>query len=113
MAEKKADPLEEVHFRVDEHERRFAELGRIADSIPALVHGGISALQAALDAKLEKLIAAQAQDVESDRAVVQKIEELCADIKSLVRVLSSPTTRTAVLTLPSGPATMTVRETRQ
>lgn len=39
-------------------------------------------------------------------------EALVSELRSLVTALMSPTTRTATLELPSGPATMTVREAR-
>lgn len=113
MAKPKQDPSEEIHFRLDELVRKVGEHDRIADSIPALVTGGVSVLQTAMDAKLDKLIAAQAEDAETDKALVKEIRELCADIKTLVQALCTPTTRTATLELPSGPARMTVRETRQ
>ena len=116
----KIDPIEDVHFRVDEHERALQEIRKIGDSIPALVEGGVSALHAHMKTQLDELRAGQAEDIESDRALAEsnkvlasKIDELCADLKSLVRALCAPTTRTATLTLPSGPATMTVRETHE
>lgn len=121
MAEKpKKDPIEEVHFRVDELVRELADLGKIADSVPALVNGGVAVLQASLDAKIDKLLASQVADdesdkavVESNRAVVESNRMLSEKIDKLVTTLLTPTTRTATLTLPSGPATMTVREGRE
>jgi len=121
MAEKpKLDPLEEAHFRLDEHERALHDIRKVGDSIPSLVDGGVAALHASMKAELAELRAGQAADVESDRAVAEsnkalalEIKELCADIKALVKALCTPTTRTATMTLPSGPATMTVRETRK
>ena len=123
----KPDPIEEVHFRVDEHERALQEIRKIGDSIPALVDGGVAALHASMKAELAQILAGQAKDAEADRAVAEsnrelsesnkalasEIKELCADIKTLVRALCTPTTRIATLTLPSGPATMTVREARE
>lgn len=113
---KKPDPIEEAHFRIDEHERKLSEIGKIAEGIPALIHGGVATLQAgmdaAMDSKLAKLIAAQAQDVETDRAVVERLDRLIEKISALIEVMRAPTTRAATINLPSGPVTMTVREAR-
>ena len=80
---KKRDPVEEAHFRIDEHERKFTELGKAADAVPAMVHGGVAALEASMQAKLDKIIAAQAEDIETDRAVVKAIGELVEQLKRL------------------------------
>jgi hypothetical protein len=123
----KPDPIEEVHFRVDEHERALQEIRKIGDSIPALVDGGVAALHASMKAELAQILAGQAADVASDKEVAQsnrevaetnkalakQMQDLCARIDTLVRALCTPTKRTAVLELPSGPATMTVRESRE
>jgi uncharacterized protein (DUF342 family) len=110
---------EEAHFRIDEHEREIQGIKRAHGEIPAMVRGGVEALHASFESQIGKLIASQKEDVDTDREVVEKLEdlteriaELCADIKALVKVLQAPTTRTATLQLPSGPASMTVKESR-
>jgi|SRR5271170_1314640 len=102
---KKPDPLEEAHFRIDEHERRLADLDKAREEMPAHVQGGIAALHAAFKAEIGQLVIEQRKDVESDHAVVAKLDELIA-------TLNKPVTRTCTINLPSGPVTMTVREER-
>ena len=138
----KPDPIEEVHFRVDEHERALGEIKRALtpDNVAAVAHGAVAMLthelekrlQEQMEAQFSQLIKAVRADVETDRAVAEGLKELVAqlkeqiaqgtdteedkalltEIRELIRTLRTPTTRTATLELPSGPASMTVRESR-
>jgi hypothetical protein len=142
MAEKsKRDPVEEAHWRIDDHERRIGEHAKLLapENVVAVVNGAMAALSVELDRRMqqhdEELLKLVRQDIETDRAVAQGLKDLIAylqeyakkeaeeekepenqelvnEIRELVKVLKTPTTRTAVLELPSGPATMTVREGR-
>ena len=111
----KKDPVESAHFRIDEHERQIGSMKETLSpvAIAAMVRGALAEQQLSLEAKLERIIAAQAKDMETDKAVVGKITELCEELKALTVALLSPMTRTSTINLPSGPVTMTVKEQRQ
>jgi hypothetical protein len=115
---KKRDPAEEAHWRLDEHERKLEEVK--PEKLAAMLQGAVEALHARHQVDTERLISSVKEDVESDRAVVKKLDaltvqlaELCRDLKALVAALSRPTVRSATVDLPSGRATMTVHEKRQ
>lgn len=123
MAVRKPPVDEEAHFRIDEHERRLEDISKVGDSIPDLVNGGVAALAAALKTEflreIQEIKDLREQDIETDKAVVEsnkaivtKLDSLCGKIDRLCDALLAPTTRTATLDLPSGAATMTVRESR-
>lgn len=108
MADKpKVDPVEEAHFRLDEHERKLDAIGKALtpETVAALVHGAVAAVEVSMKARFDELLEALHEDSKSDREVVGALREL-------IETLRMPTTRTAHLDLPSGPATMTVRESR-
>jgi hypothetical protein len=131
----KPDAIEEAHFRIDEHERRFAELDKAfsPEMLTGIAQGAVSVLGAELDRRLKEhsdhIVELLGKDVETDKEVVASIKELVTvikellisksevshkelseDIRELVKALRAPTTRTATVELPNGHATMTVRE---
>lgn len=133
---KKPNPIEEAHFRVDEHERRLTQFESVI-GVPVVKHERPAAADPVEDVHLrvdeqERRIAAieqmfspenlallvpmilkaMGEEAKADQAVSQKLETLIGKFETLVSVLLTPTTRTATLELPSGPAMMTVRETR-
>jgi hypothetical protein len=110
----KKDPIEDAHFRIDEHERKLESIGKALtpETVAALVQGAVAALQATTDAKLERILTAQTDDAAADKEVAAKISALIGKIDELIATLRSPITRTATISLPSGPANMTVRESR-
>lgn len=110
----KADPLEEAQFRMDEHERRLdgIEKSTSPDTVVPFVTGAVAALEGRMQAKhmelldlMQKILTATAADGEADRALTQAVREL-------IDTLKAPVTRTASISLPSGPAVMKVQETR-
>lgn len=134
---KKTNPIEEAHFRVDEHERRLTQFESVI-GVPAVKHERPAAADPIEDVHLrvdeqERRIAAieqmfspenlalvvpmilkaMGEEAKADQAVAAKLEALIGKFETLVSVLLTPTTRTATLELPSGPALMTVKETRQ
>lgn len=94
------DPVEDVHLRVDEQERRIKGLEQMfaPENLALLV---------------PMILKAMGEEAKADQAVATKLETLIGKFETLVSVLLTPTTRTATLELPSGPALMTVKETRQ
>jgi hypothetical protein len=138
--EKKPDPVEEAHFRIDEHERALSDIKRALtpDNVAAVAHGAVAMLTHELEKRLKEqmeaqfsqLIKAVRADVETDRMVSEGLKELVAqlkeqavqetdteedkalltEIRELIRTLRTPITRTATVELPNGHATMTVRE---
>ncbi|HUP06808.1 MAG TPA: hypothetical protein VMU47_06645 [Caldimonas sp.] len=99
---------EEAHFRLDEHERKLEAVK--PETLAAMLQGAVEALHARHQVDLERLIAAQREDIDTDRKVIEKLEALADRITELVEALSRPKTRTATVQLPSGPATINVRE---
>lgn len=73
--------------KMAEHEKKLEAITKAfsPEVVTALVHGAVTALGAAMDAKLEKLLAAQREDIETDRAMVQELRELVAVLKTLPR----------------------------
>jgi hypothetical protein len=111
---KKVDPIEQVHFRVDEHERRFRELDGIKQQIPGMVEGGVAALRASMKSEfleaLQEVMKNQARDIQTDTQVIEELREVCACLRELCKVMAAPCTRESTINLPSGPVHMTVRE---
>jgi hypothetical protein len=121
---------EETHFRVDEHERllsKFEEIFGIPER--ARPSGGVSERIADHDQRIRvieqmfspenlallmpAILKAMGEDAAADKGVSEKLDALISRFDTLVSVLLTPTTRVATLDLPSGPAVMTVRETKQ
>ena len=77
---------ESAHFRIDEHERRLTALEgnptTSPDHIAGLVSGAAAAVHGSLQAELAKVLAAQARDQDTDRAVVEAIRELVEELKA-------------------------------
>lgn len=94
------DPVEDVHLRVDEQERRIKVLEQMfAPENLALA--------------VPMILKAMGEESKADERLSEQLAALTCKFETLVNVLLTPTTRTATLELPSGPALMTVRETRQ
>jgi hypothetical protein len=113
----KVDPVEQAHFRIDEHERKLREVEKIGAGIPDMVNGGVAALHAGMKAEVAQILANQAKDIQTDTAVVERLDRLCECIErqcekldALIAVLGAPCTRESTINLPSGPVHMTVRE---
>ena len=103
----KRDLAGEAHFRIDDIER---VLKSVADAtrpevLTALVTGAMTALHASVEERTSKIIEAQREDIDTDRAVVEKLEQLIATLKA-------PIQRTLTLKLPSGDVQVAVTETR-
>jgi hypothetical protein len=104
---KKLDPIEDVHFRIDEAERKIAEISTATNPkmLENMLRGFLAALQA--EGKAEK---------EADRAEREALrrdnESLRGEIRELRELLMKPTTRIGTVELPSGPVTMTITEKR-
>ena|SRR5882762_9256360 len=101
MAEKpKADPVEEAHFRIDEILRELIEFRRWAspDHLAGIAHGAVMEVHNRFPKDAASLVAA--------------LHESTAALNRLIEILSTPTVREATINLPSGPATMTVSESR-
>lgn len=100
------DP-ENLHFRLDEHERVLDQIGQAIkpECIAALVQGAVAALHSSMQAETEKLLKAVREDVQTDKDVV-------AAVKELVECLRRPVTRVTTLDLPSGPVTIRTTESR-
>jgi hypothetical protein len=115
MAEKpKRDPVEDAHFRIDEHERKFAGLQDMASKIPGMVEGGVGVMRASLKSEFMEALA---KDVETDTRVIERLdklietnEKLAVELRAVAMALGRECTRESVINLPSGPVTMTVRE---
>lgn len=114
MEKPKKDPVLDAQFRMDEHERRIDAIGKALtpETVAALVQGAVAALQATTDGKLQQILSAQKEDVAADKEVAASIHQLIGKIDELISTLRAPVTRTATIALPSGPATMQVKETR-
>lgn len=90
MAEKpKADPIEEVHFRVDELVRDMAALREAFAQVSALIN---------------QALVAQKGPGASELAEIRVI------LDTIAKTQGAAVTRTGTINLPSGPVTMTVRE---
>lgn len=101
------DASEDLHFRLDEHERVLDQIGQAIkpECIAAVVQGAVAALHASMQAQTEKLLSAVREDVQTDKDVVAAVCELIETMKRPVR-------RTTTLNLPSGPVTVTTEESR-
>lgn len=100
LVKPKGDPIEEVHFRVDEHERRLHAIEKgasaLPDSVAGIVHGALSTFKHEQQGREDKLAA--------------RHEQVLAALERLIEVLGKPKTRTATIDLPTGSARMTVHE---
>jgi hypothetical protein len=88
---------EELHARLDDHERRAGRLeGQLTDeTLGGRIHGQVMAA-------VEK--------TPREGALLVALHSLTAQLVALVEELRMPRERTATLNLPTGPATMTVHE---
>lgn len=91
MAEK-PDPTEEVHFRVDEVVRDMAALREEFARMATLIN--------------QALVAQKGPGA-------SELAEIRAILDTLAKTQGAAVTRTGTINLPSGPVTMTVRETKQ
>jgi len=88
------------------HEARKGATDKLADH-----EKRIAELEAALKPEaLAALFTALAQAIKANAGA--GTAEVCRDLQALVAVLRTPTTRQATVHLPTGPAMMTVKETR-
>lgn len=114
----KPNPMDDLHFRLDEHERALSGIGKAMspEIVGALVSGAVEALHAAMKAEIhtlrtsqasetEKLMQAITADAETDRAVIASIERL-------IEAMNRPTTKTGTLDLPSGEVKLRIVESR-
>lgn len=109
---------EEAHFRIDELERRLAELPT-TEHISGVAAGAAAVTLAQIKAELETIKTRQKEDIDLDRELIESNlqaqrsnQDLCAALKELCEHLRKPTTREISAQLPSGRVTMTVNETR-
>lgn len=80
----KLDPVEQAHFRIDEHERRIGVHDKMAESIPHLVEGGVAALRASMKGEFLEMLQ---KDIEADTKVAERMEKLIEAIHALVEAL--------------------------
>jgi hypothetical protein len=74
---------EDAHFRIDEHERRLAQLeqGQNPAHVAGVLQGAMHGINASVQAQLDKVLANQVKDSDSDRAVVDAIHELIQELR--------------------------------
>jgi hypothetical protein len=103
-AGKPKDPLEDVHFRLDELHRMLAAQPS-TDHIAGIAAGVTAAALERIEAQLVAMKTATDEDVRTDREIIQSVRDLIEQLKK-------PVTRTTTVNLPSGPVTMTTTEKR-
>jgi hypothetical protein len=106
------DPMEEAHFRMDDHERRMGALEEATkpEHVAAVVGGAAAAVHGSMQAKFDSLLATMREDVKTDAEVSKGIKDLIASnsevvgaIKELIQAMSASRTRTVTAHLPTGP----------
>ena len=113
MSAKPKPPLdEEAHFRIDEIERKLAAVPSV-EHIAGIAGGAVSVMLEQIRAKLIEMESTSAADVKADREIIETNRDLHGKIGELIETLRRPTKRTVEIMLPSGPATMTIHETRE
>lgn len=87
-----ADPAkdaQDLHFRLDEHERQLHEMGKTLtpEAVAGVVHGAVAALHVSMQAQTEKLLTAVREDVQTDKSVVAAIATLVTEMRELTAAL--------------------------
>lgn len=102
---------EEAHFRIDEMERRMASVPS-TEHIAGIAGGAVSVMLEEIRRELGELRAEKSEDVKADRELTRSNQELVGKIGELIEAMKAPKVRTSTVNLPSGPVTMTTKESR-
>jgi hypothetical protein len=104
--------MEDLHFRLDEHERQLAGLPS-TEAIAGIAGGAVSVMLSEIKRDIAEIKVRQTEDLELDRKVAESNTALAEAMLKLCEQLAKPTTREITAQLPSGPVTMTVKESLQ
>ena len=103
--------LEDLHFRLDEHERQLAGLPS-TEAIAGIAGGAVSVMLAEIKRELAEIKTRQTEDIALDREVVESNRKLAEALTAMCAQMCKPTSREITAQLPSGPVTMRVQEMR-